>query len=75
MKQTVAALLSLAFLASANAANPAPDPAEQVLALVREVQAQQSAMAENQAKIEAKLATLTESVRIARIYSSRGCAK
>ena len=47
----------------------APDP--QVLALLKEVQAQQAQLAENQAAIDAKLAAIAEAVRVARIYSSR----
>jgi hypothetical protein len=45
---------------------------EELTALIKEVRAQQIAVAANQAKINEKLATLTESIRIARIYSSRG---
>ena len=72
MKQIVApAFLSLMLLGSIVAAPPA-NPQEQLLAAVKEVQAQQALMAENQAKIEAKLATVAEAVRVARIYSSRG---
>ena len=43
-----------------------------VEALIKEVQAQQVVIAENQAKIDAKLVTLAEAIRVARIYSSRG---
>ena len=44
---------------------------QQLLALVKEVQTQQAAIAENQAKIDAKLAAIAEALRLARIYSSR----
>jgi ribosome-binding ATPase YchF (GTP1/OBG family) len=44
---------------------------QQMLALVKEVQAQQAQIVANQAKIEAKLAELAETMRTARIYSSR----
>ena len=44
----------------------------QLEAMFKEVQAQQIQIAENQAKIDAKLATLAEAIRVARIYSSRG---
>lgn len=44
---------------------------QQTAALVRELQTQQLAIAENQAKIEAKLASVAEALRLARIYSSR----
>ncbi|MEP7015885.1 MAG: hypothetical protein ABI925_10630 [Verrucomicrobiota bacterium] len=44
----------------------------QVLALVKEVQAQQAAILANQTKIDTKLAEVAEAVRVARIFSSRG---
>jgi hypothetical protein len=45
---------------------------QQVAALTKEVQAQQTAIADNQTKIDAKLATITEALRQARIFSTRG---
>jgi hypothetical protein len=67
-------VLFLALLGSGPAAEApnAQQTPQQVLALVKEVQAQQTLIAENQAKIDAKLATVAEAVRVARIYSSRG---
>jgi hypothetical protein len=59
-------------LAAPAPAAEAPNPSLQVLALVKEVQAQQTAIAENQAKIDAKLAAIAEAVRVAKIYASRG---
>ena len=59
-------------LAAAGPAAEAPNQTSQVLALVKEVQAQQITIAENQARIEAKLATIAEAVRVAKIYASRG---
>jgi hypothetical protein len=55
-------------------AETAPAGAEQqpIIAVIKEIQAQQASIAENQAKIDAKLAALAEGIRIARIYSSRG---
>ena len=51
---------------------PPPNPdGQQLLALLKEVQAQQAQIAANQTKIDAKLAEVTETVRVARIYSSR----
>ncbi len=67
-------VLSLALLVAAPAAE-APDATQQVLAVVKEVRSQQAAIAENQAKIDAKIATITESLRVARIFSSRGGGK
>lgn len=58
----------------ARAADPAKDSereAQQLLALVKEVQTQQATIAENQTKIDAKLAAIAEALRLARIYSSR----
>jgi uncharacterized protein YlxW (UPF0749 family) len=45
---------------------------QQVTALAKELQSQQTAIADNQTKIDAKLATIAEDLRQARIYSSRG---
>jgi hypothetical protein len=44
---------------------------EQLLALIKELQAQQAQIAENQTKLEAKLADVAEAIRVARIYSKR----
>lgn len=69
-------LLGAALLVSA--AEPSKDSEreqQQIAALTREVQAQQAAMADNQTKIDAKLATITEALRLARIYATRAGAK
>jgi ABC-type transporter Mla subunit MlaD len=71
------AVFSLALLVAAPAAE-APDAnqqVQQVLAVAKEVRGQQAAIAENQEKIDAKLATIAESLRQARIYSSRSGGK
>jgi hypothetical protein len=39
--------------------------------LIKEVQTQQAQLAENQGKIEEKLAQVTETIRTARIYTKR----
>jgi hypothetical protein len=64
---------SLLLLMAARAAEApnASQPEQQILAAVREVQNQQVAIAENQAKIDAKVAAMAEILRIARIYSTR----
>jgi len=75
MKPTlVFAFCALIMLASAAPAqSPQGTPAQEGLtALIKEVRAQQAAAAANQAKINEKLATLAETIRLARIYSSRG---
>jgi len=66
-------LFSLALLVAAPGADaPSTNQQEQqVLAVAKEVQEQQAAIAENQAKIDAKLVTIAESLRVARIYSTR----
>jgi len=69
------AFFSLALLEVAPAAEPPgalQQQALQVLAVAKEVQGQQAAIAENQAKIDAKLAIVAEAIRVARIYSARG---
>ncbi|HZR78004.1 MAG TPA: hypothetical protein VFA58_02295 [Chthoniobacterales bacterium] len=49
-----------------------PDPTQQkLLALIKEIQTQQTQMAENQAKIEEKITELEGTLRDARIYSKR----
>ena len=65
------AIIILASSAPAQAPQQTPVQAE-LAALIKEVRAQQAAMEANQVKIEEKLATLAESIRVARIYSSRG---
>lgn len=71
----LAAFISLGLLMAAPAAD-APSASQQqeqqVLAAAKEVQSQQVAIAENQARIDAKLVTIAEYLRAARIYSSRG---
>jgi hypothetical protein len=49
--------------------SPAETP--QLLPLVKELQIQQTQIADNQTKIDSKIADLAEAVRIARIYASR----
>ena len=68
------ATCSFALTVSAPAAEPSKESereTQQLLALVKEVQTQQAAIAENQAKIDAKMTAIAEALRLARIYSSR----
>lgn len=68
------AICLLALTVGAVAAEPAKESEreqQQLLALVKEVQTQQAAIAENQTKIDAKMAAIAEALRLARIYSSR----
>ena len=60
---------------SASAAEPSKESdrdQQQLLTLAKEVQGQQAAIADNQTKIDAKMATIAEALRLARIYSTRG---
>jgi uncharacterized protein YlxW (UPF0749 family) len=69
----VACLLGVGF--SASAAEPSKESErdqQQLLALAKEVQGQQATIAENQTKIDAKMASIAEALRLARIYSTRG---
>ena len=64
-----------AQLINAPAAEPPKDnqrEQQQIQALLKEVQNQQALMAENQTKIDAKMAAIAEALRQAKIYSSRG---
>jgi hypothetical protein len=70
-KLTLLGALAL-FATSIGAQSPVPADLKQLEALMKEVQAQQIQMAENQAKIDAKLVPLAEAIRVARIYASRG---
>ena len=65
-------ILTIILIGGVNAADPVNPQEQQVLSAIKEIQAQQTTIAENQAKIDAKLVTVGEAVRIARIYSSRG---
>jgi len=66
------AVTPLALLSSPALTGPDPkDEQRQLLALVKEVQAQQEQIVANQAKIDAKLADLGETLHTARIFSSR----
>jgi hypothetical protein len=65
----------LASLGTTPAAEPSKESEReqaQIFALAKEVQAQQAAIAENQTKIDAKMVTVAEALRLAKIYASRG---
>jgi hypothetical protein len=70
---SIALLLSFTLLLFSSGAAQTPEARqeEQLLALIKEVQAQQAQIADNQAKIDSKLAEVAETVRVARIYSKR----
>ena len=73
MKRTLLALLFpvTLFISSSVAQTPDSKQDQQLAALIKEVQAQQAQIADNQAKIETQLADLAETIRVARIFSKR----
>ena len=74
MKRILLALLlpGTMFVISISAGQtPDANQEQKLLALIKEVQTQQAQLAENQTKIEEKLAEVAETVRTARIYSKR----
>jgi hypothetical protein len=76
MRTPICTLIFLFSLLMMLRAADAPSPQEQQLVgLVQEIKAQQALITDNQAKIEKKLATVAESLRVARIYSARGGGK
>jgi septal ring factor EnvC (AmiA/AmiB activator) len=58
-------------LSSSVAQTPDANQEQKLLALIKEVQTQQAQMADNQNKIETKLAEINETVREARIFAGR----
>ena len=58
-------------LSSGVAQTPDAQQQEHLLALVKQVQTQQAQIADNQGKIDSKLAEVAESVRVARIFAGR----
>ena len=75
MKPTLLSAFCVLIMITSSAPAQAPQQTAaqaEVASLMKEVRAQQAAMAANQAKINEKLASLTETIRVARIFSSRG---
>ena len=75
--KTFSVVIATCLLGAALGA-PAAEPSkqseqeqQQVVALTKEVQGQQAAMADNQTKIDAKMATIAEALRQAKIFASR----
>jgi len=74
MKRILLALLlpaTLMVMSFSGAQTPDADQEQRLLALIKEVQTQQTQMTENQKKIETKLAEIGETVRVARIFAGR----
>lgn len=72
MKKITLLGLCALFATSLGAQSLAPTDQKQIEALLKAVQDQQIQLAANQTKIDAKLVTLAEAIRIAKIYASRG---
>ena len=72
-RSLVAGLFFIALVAGSATRGQAPTAIDdkQMLALVKDIQAQQAQIAENQAKIDAKLSEIGETLRVARIFTSR----
>jgi uncharacterized protein YlxW (UPF0749 family) len=70
----LSALIALCVLSGTalGAEPPADRDQQQVAALAKEVQAQQTAIADNQKKIDEKMTAIAEALRQARIYAGRG---
>jgi outer membrane lipoprotein-sorting protein len=74
MKRILLALLlpvTLTVMSFSGAQTPDANQEQRLLALIKEVQTQQTQMAENQKKIETKLADIGETVRVARIFAGQ----
>jgi hypothetical protein len=71
-RNLVAVIFSITLIASTiRGQAPVANDEQRLLALVKEVQAQQARIADNQTKIDAKLSEIAETLRLARIFTSR----
>jgi outer membrane lipoprotein-sorting protein len=67
-----AALATAAILVVSASAQTSPSKEEQqLLELIKDVQAQQAQIADNQGKIDAKMADLGETIRVARLFAGK----
>jgi hypothetical protein len=62
---------TVAVVTPTSAQAPAPNGEPELVALTKEVQAQQNQLLDNQRKIEAKLAEIAETIRVARLFGGR----
>jgi hypothetical protein len=75
MKNLSALILTCVFACGLSAAEPTKEAdraQQQLVALMKEVQGQQDAIAANQKKIDEKIAAIGEAIRLAKIYAGRG---
>jgi hypothetical protein len=72
-RSLLAAALSITLIGASATRGQEPNAngKQKLLTLVKEVRAQQAQIADNQARIDSKLAEIAEAIRIARIYVSR----
>jgi hypothetical protein len=72
-RHLVAVIFSISLIAGSASRAQAPTSSDDknLLPLIKEVQAQQALIAENQEKIETKLSEIAENIRVARIFSGR----
>lgn len=66
-----AAFIALMLAAPMAAQAPDAKDQQQLVSLLQEVKTQQAQMADNQAKIEAKMAELAETIRVARLFAGK----
>jgi len=69
------AVCALSATIGVSAAEPSKESdrdQQQAIALAKELQTQQTAIADNQKKIDEKMAAIAEALRQARIYAGRG---
>ena len=60
------------LVTSGSSQTPASANEQRLLALIQEIQSQQTQITANQEKIDSKMAEVTEAVRVARIFAGRG---
>jgi hypothetical protein len=73
MRRIILLLLASLFLAiSGSAQGPAATDDKELQTLIEQVRTQQQRIADNQTKIDEKLAGVLEAVRQARIFAGRG---
>ena len=73
MKNILFLLLALSLFGMNSGSAQAPALSQHDLeSLVQEVRSQQTRIVENQDKMDAKIAEVTEAIRVARIFAGRG---
>ena len=72
MKNILFLLLALLLFGINSGSAQAPAINRDLENLIQEVRSQQTRIVENQDKIDAKIAEVTEAVRVARIFAGRG---